>query len=79
MSILKKRWPGPRVVLNYLNCTSCKRRVRAAYCPEITNLLMEAENYEENLKKKAIERGKHEGLDKHDRIKNPDDPYFNKF
>lgn len=40
---------------------------------------MEAESYEDNLKGKAIERGKHEGLDKHERLKDPSDPYYDKF
>jgi len=79
MSILNKKWPGPRVVLNYLNCTSCKRKVKAPYCKEISKILDQAEIYEENLKKKAIERGKFEGLDKHDRLKDPNDAYYNKF
>jgi hypothetical protein len=41
--------------------------------------MIEAERYEEDLRKKAIERGKHEGLDKHERLKKPDDPFYNKF
>jgi hypothetical protein len=49
MNILKKKWPGPRIVFNFLNCTSCKRRIRAAYCKEISQELMEAEAYERDL------------------------------
>jgi hypothetical protein len=41
--------------------------------------MKESFNYEEDLKKKAIERGKHEGLDKHERLKVPGDPYYDKF
>lgn len=62
-----------------MNCTSCKRRIRAAYCKLISNELMEAEGYEKDLQKKAIERGKHEGIDKHDKLKDPSYAYYNKF
>ena len=41
--------------------------------------MIEAENYEYELKKKAIERGKYEGIDKNERLKNPADPYYDKF
>lgn len=40
---------------------------------------MEAEGYEKDLQKKAIERGKHEGIDKHDKLKDPSYAYYNKF
>lgn len=33
--ILSKKWPGPRVVFGFLNCTNCKRKMSAKYCPEI--------------------------------------------
>jgi E3 ubiquitin-protein ligase MYCBP2 len=41
--------------------------------------MKESFNYEEELKKKAIERGKHEGLDKYERLKIQGDPYYDKF
>ena len=79
LDILKRRWPGPRIVFNYLNCLSCKQRIRAPYCKEISEILIEAEGYEKELKKKAIERGKHEGIDKHEKLKDPNYAYHNKF
>ena len=41
--------------------------------------MTEFEKYEEDLKKKAIERGKHEGIDKHEKLKDPSYAYYNKF
>lgn len=79
MSIVQKRWHGPRIVFNFLNCTSCKTRMSAPYCKLLSKELVKAEEYESKLKAKAIERGKHEGLDKHERLKKQSDHYFNKF
>jgi len=39
--------------------------------------LESAQAVEEKILKKAVERGKHEGLDKHERYKNPADPFYN--
>ena len=41
--------------------------------------MVEQESYEEDLRKKAIERGKYEGLDKNERLKNPGDLYYEKY
>ena len=43
------------------------------------NILIDAESYEKELQKKAVERGKHEGLDKHDKLKDKNYAYYNKF
>jgi hypothetical protein len=41
--------------------------------------MKKAEDYEEDLRKKAIERGKHEGIDKHERLKDRNDRFHNNF
>lgn len=79
MEILNKRWSGPRITFNYLNCTTCKRRISAPHCPQIASITQRSTLFEEDLKKKAIERGKHEGLDKDVRLKDPTYAYHNKF
>lgn len=79
LSILKKKWPGPRIVFNYLDCLMCKKRIRAAYCQELSQILMEAEHYEKDVIKKALERGKHEGLDKEENMKKPNYAFYGKF
>jgi hypothetical protein len=42
-------------------------------------LMAESESFESELKKKAFERGKYEGLDKNERLRNPNDRFFNKY
>ena len=79
MEILNKRWTGPRIMFNFLNCTSCKRRINAPHCPEICSILEWADKYESELKKKAIERGRHEGLHKDSKYLDPSYAYHNKF
>lgn len=79
MEILNKKWTGPRVMFNFLNCTSCKRRINAPHCPEITTVMTWADTYEAELKKKAIERGMHEGLEKDSKYLDPGYAYHNKF
>ena len=41
--------------------------------------MSESEKYETDLKKKAIERGKHEGLDKDKNYNDPSYAYYKKF
>lgn len=62
-----------------MNCLSCKTKIRASYCREISEILIKAEGYEMELKKKAVERGKHEGIDKHEKLKDPNYAFHNKF
>lgn len=40
---------------------------------------MESEHYEKEVIKKALERGKHEGLDKEDKMKDPNYAFYGKF
>lgn len=40
--------------------------------------ITESVKIEDDVKTKAFERGKFEGLDKHDRLKDPKDLYFGK-
>lgn len=39
--------------------------------------MREAENFEEDLRKKALERGKHEAIDKHERLRDVNDRFYN--
>lgn len=67
--LLSKRWPGPRIVFSYLNCTSCKQRMKASYCKEITQIIEQAEKVEKEIHSKAEERGKYENLAKDEKLK----------
>lgn len=74
---IKKRWPGPRIVFNFLDCPSCKRRIKADHCPRIKNELKEAEKIEDAVVKKAIERAKFENLHTNSRLKDKNDRFYN--
>ncbi len=74
---LKKRWPGPRIVFNFLHCSECKARIEAPQCIQIHNELKEAWKIEEEVRKKALERSKHEGIDKNPELQDRNSIYFN--
>jgi E3 ubiquitin-protein ligase MYCBP2 len=78
MERLKRRWLTPRVEFGYLNCIECKQRMDAPHCPVINHEIVESIKIEEDIKKKSLERAKHEGIDKDERLKDPNDPYYNK-
>jgi len=64
MKKVKGRWPGPRIVFGFLDCPGCKGKIKARHCPPLHAELSEAERIEEDVMKKAVERGKYEGLEK---------------
>jgi len=72
MKRIKGRWPGPRIVFNYLECSECKGRIEAPCCPSIHQELQDNWRFEEEVKKKALERSKFEGIDKHPQLKDFD-------
>jgi hypothetical protein len=74
---VKNRWPGPRVVFSYLECPECKARINAPHCPALVEELSESKRIEDDVLKKVVERAKFEGIDKHDRLKDPKDRFFN--
>ena len=74
---VKNRWPGPRVVFSYLECPECKARINAPHCPPLVEELNESKRIEDEVLKKVVERAKFEGIDKHDRLKDPKDRFFN--
>lgn len=73
---IKKRWPGPRIVFNFLECPECKQRIEAPHCPSINNELVEVHKIEEEVFKKSLERSKFEGIDKDKRLNDANDPYY---
>lgn len=61
----------------FKTCPSCKQEIEAPHNPQIADMLEEVSKLEEDIRGKALERAKHEGLDKDERLKKPDDQYFN--
>jgi len=78
MTKIKKRWPGPRITFNFLECPSCKQRISAKHCPPIAIELADTMKIEKEVKTKAVERAKTEGIDKHERLLDPNSPYYGK-
>ena len=78
MNIIKKKWATPRIVFSFLDCPSCKRRIEAGHCQILAPFIAEAKEVEKVIIKKAVERAKHEEIDKDPRLKDPNDHYFNK-
>ena len=62
---IKLRWPGPRIVFNFLNCTECQQKITAPHCPQLHNELTQVIAIEDDVKKKSLDRAKHEEIDKH--------------
>ena len=74
---VRQKWSGPRITFLFKTCPSCKQEIVAPHHPEINDMLEEVSKMEEDIKSKALERAKHEGLDKDERLKKPGDAYFN--
>ena len=68
LSKIKKRWPGPRIVFNFLECPSCKKTIDAPHCKLINEEMADVLKLQENIIKKAIERAKFEELHKLPRL-----------
>ena len=60
-----------------MECPGCKVKIQAPNCPILEQELVEARRIYEIVETKAINRAKHEGLDKDLRITNPDDVFYN--
>jgi len=61
---LKYQWLTPRIEFGFLNCMACKQRMEVPHHPEIHQIITDSLMIEEDIKRKALDRGKYEGLDK---------------
>lgn len=77
MKILKQRWLSPRIVFAFANCPQCKVKIEALLCPAINDEMEKINAFEIEVKKKALERAKYEGIDKDDRLVLKGDFYYN--
>ena len=76
LSRLKKRWPGPRITFAFCECPICRRWASAPHNAEITTEVKLITDTFEDIRKKAIERLKYEGLDKDKRLHDPNDNFI---
>lgn len=74
---VRQKWSGPRITFLFKTCPSCKAEIEAPHHPELSMLLDEAKELEDEIKEKALARAKVEGLDKDKRLQDPNDEYFN--
>ncbi len=79
MSRIKKRWPGPRITFSFCECPMCRKWASAPDHPEITKEMKQIRDTFEDIRKKAVDRLKYEGLDKDKRLHDPNDKFYNKF
>ena len=77
--IIRGKWPSPRLVFNFLYCPvkGCKKLMSFPQHPELQQLLLEGQAILKVVREKALDRGKHEGLDKEPRLSNINDFYYN--
>jgi len=72
LKILNNKWLSPRIVFQFTFCPQCKsKKIDAPHCPEIHKIMTQNNAFEIEVKKKALERGKFEDLDKDPDLKDP--------
>lgn len=64
-------------MFNFLDCTDCKQKITAPHCPLLHNELTEVIKIEEDVKKKSLDRAKHEEIHKLEQFTDPKSPYYN--
>ncbi|CAI2380028.1 unnamed protein product [Moneuplotes crassus] len=76
---MEMKWFGPRIHFAYKKCPVCKADIQESYNKKLQILLDEANELEAQVRAKAVERGKLEGLDKDERLKDEQDDYFENY
>ena len=67
------------MTFSFRTCPSCKTPINEVHHLKLKRLIEEAKELEERVRAKAVERGKLEGLEKDERLKDQNDEYFEKF
>ena len=77
--IIRDKGNSLRLVFNYLFCpvNECKQMMSFPYNAELNQLILEGQSLLKVVKDKALQRAKHEGLDKDPRLSNINDFYYN--
>ena len=75
---LEIRWHRPRITFNFCLCPLCKIWIEFPVDSPLEVKMQENLAMFEDIKKKSLERLKHEGKDKDERLNNSKDPYYNK-
>lgn len=72
---LKKKWIGPQIEFAFSQCLSCNCIVNASNNPDIQSEITAVIELKDGILKKVAERFKLEGLDKHEKILDPNSEY----
>ena len=78
MNRIKKGCPGPRITFSFCECPMCRKWTNAPQHPEIAIEMKKTTDLFEDIRKKALDRLKYEGLDKDKRLHDPNDKFYNK-
>lgn len=78
MKILKQRWVSPRITFGFLNCPTCKEnKINAPHLPVLNELIVAILKFESEVREKAKQRIKFEGMHNDPPLKDKNSPYFN--
>jgi hypothetical protein len=75
---LMMRWHRPRITFTFCLCPLCKVWMAMPEDCPLNLFLKDNKAKFELMKDRSLQRLKHEGRDKDDRLQNVDDPYYNK-
>lgn len=73
---LKKKWPGPKITFGHCLCPVCNNWVDCPTVPDIQDLITQNKKLYDKISKMALERLKFEGLDKDERLTNPNSKWY---
>ena len=73
-----KKWVGPKLTFNYMECSQCKSWLTFPNNSDLQKLSDENKALYDDIIKKLTERMKFEGLDKDKRLSDPNDPFYQK-
>ena len=76
MNRVKTSWISARIVFSFMDCPTCKKEISAKHCPMLEKELENSRKLKKKIIEKSLERALAEGIDKDERLQNPDDPYF---
>lgn len=68
MHVLDQKWTGPRINFAFTECPLCKREMETEHF-DGARALKDARSLRKKLEKMAVERAKHEGIHKDERMK----------
>lgn len=75
---LKKKWVGPKITFNHGLCPQCNAWMEFPYNPDLQEAIKETRALYDTIAKMAIERLKFEGLEKDERLKDPNSSWYKK-